>query len=110
MLTRLAVTVKRRRISLKTPIRYATPSENINMDLLEYEQPEPVKLIMITTIRSVQCICVFEADDNILYAAFGRDAGSLSGEPNTLKRRMDWKSGFGTSSSLFWMTPDGTHL
>ena len=94
----------------KTLIRYANLHlENINMDLLEYEQPEPVKAHYENNQISAMHLC-FEVDNIQDAVKRLKDAGiKLSGEPIIFEAADGLKSGFGTAVAYF-DDPDGTHL
>ncbi len=94
----------------KTRIRYANfHLDNINIDLLQYEQPTPTKANYENTEVSAMHLC-FEVDD--IYQAVKRlkAAGvKLSGDPIIFEVADGLKSGFGTAVAYF-DDPDGTHL
>jgi catechol 2,3-dioxygenase-like lactoylglutathione lyase family enzyme len=94
----------------KTLIRYANLHlENINMDLLEYEQPEPVKAHYDNNQISAMHLC-FEVDNIQDAVKRLKDAGiKLSGEPIIFEEADGLKSGFGTAV-VYFDDPDGTHL
>lgn len=94
----------------KTLIRYANLHlENINMDLLEYEQPEPVKAHYENNQISAMHLC-FEVDNIQDAVKRLKDAGiKLSGDPIIFEVADGLKSGFGTAVAYF-DDPDGTHL
>ncbi|PSK94622.1 methylmalonyl-CoA epimerase [Taibaiella chishuiensis] len=94
----------------KTLIRYANLHlDNINIDLLEYKQPEPSRAHYENNQISAMHLC-FEVDD--IHEAVKRlkDAGiRLSGEPIVFEEADGLKSGWGTAVAYF-DDPDGTHL
>lgn len=94
----------------KTLIRYANLHlDNINIDLLEYEQPEPSKAKYDNNQISAMHLC-FEVDDIHKAVKRLKDAGiKLSGEPIIFEEADGLKAGFGTAVAYF-DDPDGTHL
>lgn len=94
----------------RTLIRYANLHlDNMNIDLLEYKQPEPTRAQYENNQVSAMHLC-FEVDD--IHEAVQRlkDAGiKLSGEPIIFEQADGLKSGWGTAVAYF-DDPDGTHL
>ena len=94
----------------KTLIRYANLHlDNINIDLLEYKQPEPSRAQYENNQISAMHLC-FEVDDIQEAVQRLKDAGiKLSGEPILFEEADGLQSGIGTAVAYF-DDPDGTHL
>jgi catechol 2,3-dioxygenase-like lactoylglutathione lyase family enzyme len=94
----------------KTLIRYANLHlDNLNIDLLEYEQPEPTQARYNNNQISAMHLC-FEVDDITQAVQRLKEAGiALSGEPMVFEEADGLQSGFGTAVAYF-DDPDGTHL
>jgi catechol 2,3-dioxygenase-like lactoylglutathione lyase family enzyme len=94
----------------KTLIRYATVHlENLNIGLLEYEEPQSEKVTYTNAQISAMHLC-FEVDN--LESAVKRlqDAGVVfHGEPITFQAEDGLKAGIGTGVAYF-KDPDGTNL
>lgn len=91
-------------------IRYATVHlDNLNIDLLEYEQPKPTTAHYAGNQISAMHLC-FEVDDVDAAVARLKEIGiKPSGEPITFKAEDGLKAGIGTTVAYF-EDPDGTHL
>ncbi|RBL92453.1 VOC family protein [Chitinophaga flava] len=94
----------------KTLIRYANLHlENLNIDLLEYEQPAPTVAKYDNNQISAMHLC-FEVDDIQKAVERLKKAGiKLSGEPIVFQETDGLKNGYGTAVAYF-DDPDGTHL
>lgn len=94
----------------KVIIRYANVHlQNLNIDLLQYDEPTPKKSDYATNDIGAMHLC-FEVDDLQSVYQRMRDAGiEFEGEPMTFKEEDMLKSGIGTQVAYF-DDPDGTHL
>jgi catechol 2,3-dioxygenase-like lactoylglutathione lyase family enzyme len=94
----------------KVLIRYANLQlQNLNIDLLEYEQPAPKRSTYAANDIGAMHLC-FEVDDiDAIYQRM-RDAGLIfQGEPIVFEAEDQLKAGIGTAVAYF-DDPDGTHL
>jgi len=94
----------------KVLIRYANVHlQNLNIDLLEYEQPAPKKSAYATNDIGAMHLC-FEVDDLDAVYKRMREAGlAFQGEPIVFEAGDQLKTGIGTAVAYF-DDPDGTHL
>lgn len=94
----------------KVLIQYANVHlDNLNIDLLQYDEPTPEKAKYATNDIGAMHLC-FEVDD--MDAVFNRmkKAGiEFQGEPMTFEAGDKLKNGIGTQVAYF-DDPDGTHL
>jgi catechol 2,3-dioxygenase-like lactoylglutathione lyase family enzyme len=94
----------------KTLIRYANLHlDNLNIDILEYVEPEPEATSYKNSQISAMHLC-FEVED--LQAAVERlkEIGiEIEGDPIEFKEEDGLKAGFGTAVAYFH-DPDGTNL
>ncbi len=94
----------------KTLIRYATVHlENLNIDLLEYEEPKPTQASYSNEQISAMHLC-FEVDDLERAVKRLQNAGIVfHGEPITFQAEDGLVTGIGTGVAYF-KDPDGTNL
>lgn len=94
----------------KVLIKYANVHlENLNIDLLQYDDPKPKKASYSGNDISAMHLC-FEVDDLDAVYKRMRDAGlEFSGEPIVFEDGDGLKAGAGTAVAYF-DDPDGTHL
>jgi catechol 2,3-dioxygenase-like lactoylglutathione lyase family enzyme len=91
-------------------IRYANVHlDNINIDLLQYEEPVPKKASYAGNEIGAMHLC-FEVDELDAVYSRMRDAGiTFQGEPIVFEESDGLKDGIGTAVAYF-DDPDGTHL
>ncbi|WP_244610546.1 VOC family protein [Microvirga pakistanensis] len=94
----------------KVLIRYANvPLDNINIDLLQYEEPAPKKASYASNEIGAMHLC-FEVDDLQAIYRRMREAGiTFQGEPIVFEASDGPRDGIGTAVAYF-DDPDGTHL
>jgi catechol 2,3-dioxygenase-like lactoylglutathione lyase family enzyme len=94
----------------KTLIRYATVHlDNLNIDLLQYIEPQPEKANYSNEQISAMHLC-FEVEDFQKAIQSMEDAGiQFNGNPITFQQEDGLKEGIGTSVAYF-KDPDGTNL
>ncbi|WP_227871657.1 VOC family protein [Flavobacterium kingsejongi] len=94
----------------KALIRYATIHlDNLNIDLLQYEAPEPSKAQYANNQIGAMHLC-FEVDNiDDAVARLCKAGIRLQGDPITFMEEDGLKAGFGTAVAYF-DDPDGTHL
>jgi catechol 2,3-dioxygenase-like lactoylglutathione lyase family enzyme len=94
----------------KVLIRYANVHlENLNIDLLQYQEPPPKKADYAANEIGAMHLC-FEVDDFEEVHRRMADAGiEFSGEPITFEQSDGLENGIGTTVAYF-DDPDGTHL
>jgi catechol 2,3-dioxygenase-like lactoylglutathione lyase family enzyme len=94
----------------KTLIRYATVHlDNLNIDLLQYIEPQPEKANYSNEQISAMHLC-FEVEDFQTAVQRMEDAGiQFNGNPITFQQEDGLREGIGTSVAYF-KDPDGTNL
>ena len=94
----------------KVLIRYANVHmENLNIDLLQYEQPVPRKSAYANNDIGAMHLC-FEVDDlDAVYRRMAEAGIKFQGSPIVFEAGDGLKAGIGTAVAYF-DDPDGTHL